>query len=207
MRRRIILGLALSAMLLLMSATPALAGGWAVVTLDALPREVRAGQRLSLGFSVRQHGHELVNTDWNGRPLKPVLRARKQTSSRASSSLAVAAAQRQDEGQTLLIEARQAGPVGHFVAEIVFPSDGVWEWEISVPPFVVQGDRPGDAVVLAPLAVLPTDAANLQTPAAGLRPSPIALRWGGVLLLASAALIGLAARRELNARRQADQLG
>jgi len=42
--------------LILGPSAPALAGGWAVVTLDTLPAAPRAGQTLSLGFMVRQHG-------------------------------------------------------------------------------------------------------------------------------------------------------
>ena len=34
-----------------------LAGGWAVITLDQLPAQVIAGQPLTIGFMVRQHGH------------------------------------------------------------------------------------------------------------------------------------------------------
>lgn len=36
-------------------------GGWAVVTLKDLPEYVVAGQRYSLEFKVRQHGHNLMN--------------------------------------------------------------------------------------------------------------------------------------------------
>jgi hypothetical protein len=208
MLHRIGLVLTLLAVLLLASASPALAGGWAVVTLDSLPSSVRAGQSVSLGFSVRQHGQELVNTDWNGQPLKPVLRARKQASSRGRGGLVLVAAQtaqRQGDQQTLRVEARQAGPTGHFVAEVVFPSAGTWEWEISVPPYLIQGGQAGDAAVLAPLTVLPEGAAAALTPAARSSPSPLTLPWSGVLLLAGAALLALASRRDLIVRRRVDQ--
>ena len=48
----------LAVLLALLFVVPsALAGGWAVVTLDQLPAEVRQGQSLRLGFMVRQHGN------------------------------------------------------------------------------------------------------------------------------------------------------
>ncbi|HEY4668072.1 MAG TPA: hypothetical protein VIH26_12290, partial [Anaerolineales bacterium] len=39
----------------------AAAGGWAIATLDQLPGEVHAGETVSLGFMVRQHGKTPTN--------------------------------------------------------------------------------------------------------------------------------------------------
>jgi hypothetical protein len=83
MRRRLSLSFVLVAAMLLL-ASPALAGGWAVITLDTLPRDVRAGQSMRVGFAIRQHGADLVNNDWNGRALKPILTARKQSDASGS---------------------------------------------------------------------------------------------------------------------------
>src|SRR6185295_2134730 len=58
MRQRTVFSIALAVAALLALAAPVFAGGWSVVTLDTLPREVRAGQTLHLGFMVRQHGIE-----------------------------------------------------------------------------------------------------------------------------------------------------
>src|SRR5689334_5637825 len=84
MRRRLNFSLIVSLAAVLLLAAPALAGGWAVITLDTLPRDVRAGQSIRVGFSIRQHGQELVNNDWYGHALKPVLTARKQADTSGS---------------------------------------------------------------------------------------------------------------------------
>jgi len=217
MRRRTIFGFALAIATLLALAAPALAGGWAVITLDSLPKEVRAGQQLRVGFVIRQHGRDPVNTDWEGRPLKPILTARKQADAVSDGNLVLVAAQRssqnQGAGESIRAEARQEGAVGHFVADVVFPSTGAWEWEIAAPPFTIQGNEQGDAAVFAPLAVLPASATSGQapapaaaiqladqTPATVLGLSTVALRWAGVILLVVAAGVALTAQRR-SARR------
>ena len=48
------IGLAL--LLALVFAFPAFGGGWAVITLDELPTNVTAGEPLTIGFTVLQHG-------------------------------------------------------------------------------------------------------------------------------------------------------
>src|SRR5215216_2076328 len=78
MARRSMMAFVLVSVALLALAAPALAGGWAVLTLDALPREVRAGAAIQLGFMVRQHGKTPTNTDLDGNQLKPVLTAHRQ---------------------------------------------------------------------------------------------------------------------------------
>jgi hypothetical protein len=214
----------------LLLAAPALAGGWAVITLDELPRDVRAGQSMRVGFVIRQHGSELVNTDWEGRALKPILTARKQAdaSDSASGTLILAAANgaARAKGETIRAEARQDGPKGHFVVDITFPSAGTWAWEIAAPPFVIQGKGPGDAAVFEPLVVAPAVSAPAQpapaqpapaqpAPAPAAQPaeasptflglSPAALRWAGAALLIVAAAVALAAQRGGASRRRAVQ--
>jgi hypothetical protein len=224
MRHRSIFSFMVSLAAMLLLAAPALAGGWAVITLDSLPREVRAGQGLRLGFVIRQHGREPVNTDWEGRALKPVLTARKQAdvSGSAGGTLILAAAHSSAQvaykGEAIRAEARQEGPVGHFVVDVVFPSAGAWEWEIAAPPFTIQGNQEGDAAVFAPLMVMPAVGAPAQSsessaPAAAAQPaeaaptilglSPAALRWIGAILLVIAAGVALAAQRGLISRRGA----
>ncbi|MCZ7573182.1 MAG: c-type cytochrome [Ardenticatenaceae bacterium] len=102
----------LIAMLLLLAALPALAGGWAVVTLDELPTQVVAGQPLTIGFVVRQHGHRPMDG------LTPRI-----TASHAESN------------ESINVTARQEGPVGHYVATLTFPSAGVWRWGIDAFTF------------------------------------------------------------------------
>jgi hypothetical protein len=221
MRCRTVFSFLVVAIAMLALAAPVLAGGWAVITLDTLPRDVRAGQSLRLGFVIRQHGRELVNTDWNGRPLKPVLTARKQAdaSSSAGGTLILAAAHSSAQvaykGETIRAEARQEGAVGHFVVDVVFPSAGTWAWEIAAPPFTIQGNQAGDAAVFAPLTVAPAAGAPDQSSASAtaaqpaettptfLGISPATLRWAGLIVLIIAAGVALTAQRGALLRRRA----
>ncbi len=112
------MGIALLALIALVAlATPALAGGWAVVTLDTVPTAIRAEQSLSLGFMVRQHGVTPVDVHvWDGS--MPVL-----TATNAST------------GETLRIHARKEGVEGHYVVDVTFPNAGAWNLEIVPEPF------------------------------------------------------------------------
>jgi len=200
MARRSIFAFVVVILAMLALAVPALAGGWAVLTLDSLPREVHAGERVQLGFIVRQHGKTPTNKDLNGNPLKPVLTAIKQGG----------AATTQAKGaETIRAEARQQGPTGHYVVDLAFPSDGVWAWQITLPTYYVQDSPSGsDAVVFAPLTVLPAAApapAPAPAPAATtwLGLSPAALRWGGVAALLAALVVALYGQRAGWSRRVA----
>ncbi|MCB0240002.1 MAG: hypothetical protein KDH08_15460, partial [Anaerolineae bacterium] len=53
----------LAVMLMALAAPLALAGGWATVTLDQLPRQPRAGETLALSFTIRQHGLHEIDLD------------------------------------------------------------------------------------------------------------------------------------------------
>lgn len=194
MTRRSMLTLVLATIAMLILAAPAFAGGWATITLDALPRNVRAGQALALGFVVRQHGVTPTNTDLNRRALKPVVTGRAQSGD-----------------ATIRVEARQEGATGHFVADITFPSAGVWEWQIEVPTYLVKHGGVGDdqAAVMEPLAILPAQPAATtangtatQAEAAPLAARPVVLQWAGGALLALAAVIALLAQRGATARRR-----
>ena len=192
MARRSIFAFVVVILAMLALAIPALAGGWAVLTLDSLPREVRAGERLQLGFIVRQHGKTPTNKDLDGNPLKPVLTAIKQGGAVSTQSNAA---------ETIRAEARQQGPTGHYVVDLTFPSDGVWDWQITLPTYYVQDSPSGNnAVVLAPLTVLPAAApvaAPAPVPAATtwLGLSPVALRWSGVAALLVALAVALYGQR------------
>jgi hypothetical protein len=199
MARRSIFAFVLAILALLALAVPALAGGWAVVTLDSLPREVRAGETLQLGFMVFQHGKTPTNKDLNGNPLTPTLTASKQG----------------DATETIRAEARQQGPTGHYVVDLTFPSDGNWAWQIALPTFYVQDSPSGsNAAIFAPISVLPAAApaptqampppvapAPEATTWLGIRPA--ALRWAGLAVLLAALAIGLYAQRGIVSRRVA----
>ena len=198
MARRSIFAFVLAILALLALAVPALAGGWAVVTLDSLPREVRAGASIQLGFIVRQHGKTPTNKDLNGNPLRPVLTAIKQ------SDLATAQAK---GAETIRFEARQQGPTGHYAVDLTFPSAGIWAWQITLPTYYVQNSPSGsDAAVLAPLTVLPPTA-PAATPApeatTWLGLSPAALGWAGLAALLAALAVGLYGQRGSWSRRVA----
>ncbi len=92
---------------LLSFAIPAAAGGWAVATLDTLPAQVVAGQPLTVGFVVRQHGV---------RPLE---------------GLSPAIQLQQEGGKSERIPAQPEGGAGHYTATLTFPSAGVWNWAIE----------------------------------------------------------------------------
>jgi hypothetical protein len=179
-------------------AMPALAGGWAVVTLDTLPREVRAGAGVQLGFIVRQHGRTPTNKDLDGNPLKPVLTATKQSETASGQSGADA---------TFRAEARQQGSVGHYVVDLTFPSAGVWSWQIALPTYYVQDSPSGsNAAVLAPITVLPAAAVPVapapQAPA-WLGLDSAALRWAGLAALLAALAAALFGQRGIVSRRAA----
>lgn len=106
MKPRTLLRAGLLIALMLLSVTPALAGGWAVITLDELPGQVVAGEPLEVGFTVRQHGV----TPMDG--LTPIVSARY-------------------AGLTVNEQARPQGETGHYVAVLNFPQPGAWEWSIQ----------------------------------------------------------------------------
>ena len=90
-----------------LSTIPAWGGGWAVVTLDALPASPHAGEALSVGFTVLQHGR----TPLAG--LSPRIVA-----THAESS------------ERVQVEAIDEGALGHYAATLVLPSAGSWDWTI-----------------------------------------------------------------------------
>jgi len=104
-RSRIAIGLAL--LLALVIAIPVFAGGWAVVTLDELPSNVVAGEPLTIGFTVLQHGRTPM-TD-----LEPTVTAKLSFD------------------EKLVVYAAPEGKPGHYAATITFAKEGEWEWSIQ----------------------------------------------------------------------------
>ena len=105
-------------------ATPALAGGWAVITLDELPGEIVAGQPLEIGFTVRQHGVTPLGD------LTPNVYTRQ-------GDLKVNA------------QAKAQGETGHYVATLIFPEAGEWTW--SIQAFTGNQPMPALSVIVAPM--------------------------------------------------------
>lgn len=137
-----------------------LAGGWAVVTLDALPEGVVAGQPLTLAFMVRQHGR----TPLAG--LQPVIRATNPAT-----------------GEQVTATAKAEGQVGRYVATLVFPSAGTWNWEI---------DAFGPVAKMPPLAVAATPPPSVPVESSG----RLALAGAAALIGLVGTVLGLRAGRE-----------
>lgn len=192
MTRRITIALAVALFALLAGTSAALAGGWAVVTLDQLPQEVRAGQTIQIGFVVRQHGQTPTNVGLDRQPIKPVL-----TISQAGDTKPIA------------FPARQEGPTGHFVADVTFLRAGEWAWAITDLGYFIQDSPSGDGSTaqLAPLTVLPAAPAAAEPAAPGLAGAEL-LRWAGLALLLAALLTALLAsqRRRVTRRPAADNI-
>ena len=156
---------------LLAGAAPAFAGGWALISLDAVPADVRAGQTQQIGFTVLQHGITPTNRSLDGSTLVPVLTI---TPLDAEAGL---------EAQEF--SARPEGSTGHFVADVTFPVAGRWAWSIHLPTYIVQTNGgSANGAEFEPLTVLPPAPAAEPAPAPSMLPA--ALRWGGVALLLAA---------------------
>ena len=141
-RTRVALGLTL--LMSLVFAVPAFAGGWAVITLDEWPTDVVAGEPLTIGFTVLQHGR----TPMAG--LSPTITATLLKEEQFS------------------VRARPDGEPGHYTATLTFPKEGEWGWSIqafvdqpmptllvAAPSGPTASQPPGDAIpMLVVLRVL-----------------------------------------------------
>jgi hypothetical protein len=104
-RTRIALGLAL--LLTLITSITVFAGGWAVITLDELPAGVVAGEPLTIGFTVLQHGRTPM-TD-----LHPTITANLY------------------KDEEFVVNAEPDGKPGHYTVTLMFPKEGEWRWSIQ----------------------------------------------------------------------------
>ena len=96
----------------LASTLPVAAGGWATVHLDPSPSAPTVDAPWTVGFMVMRHGVTPFNAD----PVHLDARHR-------------------ETGESIAVNARQEGAVGHFVAEVTFPRAGDWKWSITPEPF------------------------------------------------------------------------
>jgi mono/diheme cytochrome c family protein len=104
-RSRIALMLAL--LLSLIFVIPVFAGGWAIISLDELPTGVVAGEPLTIGFSVLQHGQ----TPMTG--LTPTITVTL------------------PKDDYFVVNAEPEGKPGHYTAILNFPKEGDWNWSIQ----------------------------------------------------------------------------
>ena len=139
MSRILIPFLIISGLIALALPRPALAGGWAVITLDELPAQVNAGQQFSVGFTVLQHGRTPI------KELSPTISARHTAT-----------------GESIIVEAKPEGEIGHYTATLTLPSAGMWDWSIQaftmdqpMPPLTVLTGTTVDAPPPQPLPSLP----------------------------------------------------
>jgi hypothetical protein len=125
---------------LLLAPVPAvLAGGWAVITLDEPPGEIRAGEPWTLGFTVLQHGQTPVHRLDPNSPIEPLL-----------------VAENPADGRRVEVMATPSKEVGHFTVEVTFPTEGEWTWTIFPNPLAGE-------TLFEPLTVLPAAAASGAT--------------------------------------------
>ncbi len=128
-----------------------MAGGWATVTLDQVPSDLRAGDTHRVGYTILQHGITPF------RDSSTFIRARSNT------------------GETATFRARPDGAAGHYVAEVRFPSAGSWTWEVVPEPFAPQAlgsvaVQEAASAALSPAVILsPAKNPSLPLPATVLR--------------------------------------
>lgn len=141
-RSRISIGLAL--LLALVFVFPAFAGGWAVITLDELPSNVVAGEPLTIGFIVLQHGRTPMSD------LYPTITAKLSPT------------------ETMDVSAEPDGKPGHYVATLTFPKEGNWEW--SIQAFTMQQPMPILSVAASSVASASQPAAKTVSVPASITP-------------------------------------
>ena len=176
MRRRLVL---MPLMLLgsLALATGALAGAWAQVTLTDPPVvDPPAGVETPIGLNVMQHGKTAVS--W---PKLTVV---------ATDS---------DSGAVVRVKALAEGPVGSYVARIVFPTAGDWTLTFESNDLSMEGTAIMQVTpaVAAPAAVTPS--APSPTPTPDLTPFGLVAALGIALMVGG----GLALRGRRADRRDA----
>lgn len=108
---------------------PVMAGGWAVVTLDALPTDVVAEESFTIGFTVRQHGQQLTGG------LTPQITA-----------------VHAETGESITVPAEAEGIDGHYAAVMTLPNAGTWSWHINAFGY----DQPMPAMIVQPASVVPS---------------------------------------------------
>jgi hypothetical protein len=118
--------LIVAALVALVCASTALAGGWATVKLSSVPKGVTAGEPWVVNITVLQHGRTPLCC------LKPAVTIRKVTNVRPMSANA------QSARVTRTFVARSTNRTGVYRARVVFPSAGRWRYEVY-DAFTVYG--------------------------------------------------------------------
>lgn len=147
----------LSALLFVAVVAVASAGGWAVVTLDAMPINVVVDQPIKVGMMIRQHG----KTPW----IYDNVRVRGYHST----------------GETFVVRANMEGK-GHYTADLNFNKAGKWQWAVAsglmpewqTMPDIEVANSVQDEVLLAEANTASKTTPSLQT----MMPSMLLLALG-----------------------------
>ena len=127
---RLVVGVAVAIVVLFALAGSVLADGWAATTLDTLPEGgFQAGQTYRLGYMIRQHGQ----TPFVG----------------AKTAITIVSPSNRER---FVFPGVPDGPPGHYVADVRFPLEGSWDWEVSQEPFAVQTLGTIDVTPVTPAA-------------------------------------------------------
>lgn len=159
----------LSALVLTLAlGAPALAGGWAVTTLEELHSALKATETYTIGYTIRQHGVT---------PVTPESLGAEGTQIQITSP---------DGAKTLRYTGVADGATGHYVAKVIFPYDGKWTWRVTQGWFAPQE--------LGSINVLPFAGAapEVATPVATGAPAPVQQPAGPNGLLVTALLLASA---------------
>lgn len=108
-RSRIVLWMVLLLSLIIVPAVSA--GGWAVVTVDELPVSAVAGEPLTIGFMVRQHG------------ISP------------TSGLSPTITFTLPKDEQFTVTAKEDEVTGHYSASVTLPKEGDWYWTVDAFSF------------------------------------------------------------------------
>ena len=130
-RSRIVLWMALLLFLIIVPVVSA--GGWAVVTVDELPVSAVAGEPLTIGFMVRQHG------------ISP------------TPGLSPTITFTLPKEEQFTITAKEDDITGHYSASVTLPKEGDWYWTVDAFSFpqpmpIITVVAPTVAVTSQPVA-------------------------------------------------------
>ncbi|MCQ3938306.1 MAG: hypothetical protein DPW18_14840 [Chloroflexi bacterium] len=136
MSSRFRVAIAVALILSLAVSIPAFAGGWAVVTLDGLPVRVVAGEPLTIGFMVRQHG------------ISP------------APGLSPTITFTLPKEEQFTVTAKEDDITGHYSATVTLPKEGDWNWIVEAYSFpqpmpVITVVAPTATAVSQPVAAEP----------------------------------------------------
>lgn len=147
--------LALLGLAFLLIVPTASAGGWAVVTLDAMPAGLVVNRPVTVSMTIRQHGQTL----WD---CSECVRVRAQGTA----------------GSSFLVSAQMLS-AGHYTADLTFPRAGEWQWAVASGLLPEWQPMPSLQVAeAAETEAMIGTAASAQTPA-----PTLATMWPALALL------------------------